>query len=394
MLIKYTLNFLGNERGLYMKYTYFKRLLPSILLIFALSLTTIYVDGAQNNTSTTDEELENVQNQIEDAEDKIDEYNEQKESLQGDLDDLNSNLQTLATDMNELESQIANKQQEIKTVTDELEEASQLAMQQYDDMKSRIQFMYEHGNTSLFVTLLECDSLAEFLKRAEYVSFITSYDRAKLNEFQQLQADITEKKETLEAEEASLLALKDEMKQKQSNVTQLISNTQSQIASADENLEDLQKKLEEWEAYEKELEEQKAQEDLEKWEEIQEEGEEDFSDLDYDASEEEAYLLAAIIQCEAEGEPYDGKIAVGNVVMNRVQSSHFPNTITGVIYQEKQFSPVASGRLAYRLEAGVNDECIKAANEVLAGKHITDALFFRTNNGSVEGTVIGNHVFY
>ncbi len=55
-------------------------------------------------------------------------------------------------------------------------------------------------------------------------------------------------------------------------------------------------------------------------------------------------------QCEAWGEPYDGKLAVGSVIMNRVRSSYFPNTVSGVIYQGGQFSPVASGRLAYRLE--------------------------------------------
>ena len=57
-------------------------------------------------------------------------------------------------------------------------------------------------------------------------------------------------------------------------------------------------------------------------------------------------LLAALIECEAGGEPYEGKLAVGSVVLNRVASSHFPNSVVGVIYQSGQFSPVASGRFA------------------------------------------------
>lgn len=373
---------------------YSKQIILSILLICTLSLSTIYVEGSQNTESTTGEKLENVQNQIEDAEDQIDQYKDQKEDLSNDLNELNTNLQSLANDMNALESEIAKKQDEIKTISAELDTATQLAITQQEAMKTRIQYMYEQGNTSLLVTLLESNSFSDFLKRAEYISYITSYDNEKLEEYQKTQASISEKKQALESEETSLLTLRDEMKQKQSSVNKLISNTQSQIASADKNLEDLEKKLKEWEELEKELEEQKAEEDLKKREEIDNAEEEDFSDIDYEPEEGEAYLLAAIIQCEAEGEPYKGKIAVGNVVMNRVKSSHFPNTITGVIYQNKQFSPVTSGRLAYRLEAGVNDECIKAANEVLAGKHITNALFFRMDNGTIDGTIIGNHVFY
>ncbi len=377
-----------------MNHTHMKKLIISILLLCTFALSTSYVDAAQNNGNSTDQELENVQDQIEDAEDKIDEYNDKKDALQDDLKDLNASLQSLANDMNALESKIADKQSEIKTISAELDTATKLAESQREAMMTRIQFMYEQGNTSLLVTLLESNSFSDFLKRAEYVSYITAYDKEKLDEYQQTQTSISTKKQSLEEEETSLLALKEEMKKKQTSVNQLIRNTQSQIASTDKNLENLEQKLKEWEAYERQLEEQKAKEDMEKWEEIQDDVDEDFSDIDYELQDGEAYLLAAIIQCEAESEPYNGKIAVGNVVMNRVKSSHFPNTITGVIYQKKQFSPVASGRLAYRLEAGVNDECIRAANEVLSGKHITDALFFRMDNGTINGTIIGNHVFY
>lgn len=373
----------------------------SMLLVCALSLTTLYVNGAQSDIDNANNQIDNLQDQIEDAEDQLNSYNEQNVELQGNLTNLNNDLQSLANDINVLESQIAEKQDEMATISGELEEATKLASEQYDNMKSRIQFMYEHGNTSLLEVLLESRSFSDFLNRTEYVSFITSYDRDKLTEYQQLMADISQKKQQLKDGQAALLAMQEDKKQSQSNISALISKTQqdidkndANISNANEDLENLSEQLAYWEELEKKLEEEKAKADQEKWEELQNKEEEDFSNIDYTPQEGEAYLLAAIIQCEAEGESYEGKIAVGNVVLNRVASTSFPNTITGVIYQKKQFSPVASGRLAYRLEAGVNDECIKAANEVLGGKHITDALFFRTNNGSVSGTVIGNHVFY
>ena len=105
-------------------------------------------------------------------------------------------------------------------------------------------------------------------------------------------------------------------------------------------------------------------------------------------------LLAALIQCEAGGESYEGKLAVGSVVMNRVSSSHFPNTVAGVIYQGGQFSPVASGRFASVLAKGADRSCTQAASEVLGGNITIGTLYFRVNDGSIPGTVIGNHVFY
>lgn len=377
-----------------MYFTRIKKVFLSVLLLCSLFLTSIYVDGSQNNKTSTDQKLEDVQNQIEDAENKLDEYNNQKESLQNNLKDLNTNLQSLANDINTLDGKITNKQKEIKTISKELDDATKLAEAQQKAMVSRIQFMYEQGNISLLEILLQSKSFSDLLNRAEYVSFITSYDKKKLEEYKQLQVSISEKKQTLQSEESSLLALKDDMKQKKSSVNKLISNTESQIASTNKNLADLENQLKEWEAYEKQLEEQKAKEDLERWQALQNSLKEDFTVIDYEVQEGEAYLLAAIIQCEAEIEPYVGKIAVGNVVMNRVKSSHFANTITGVIYQPGQFSPAASGRLAYRLQAGVNEECIRAATEVLNGKHVIDALFFRTDIGTIKGTIIGTHVFY
>ena len=112
------------------------------------------------------------------------------------------------------------------------------------------------------------------------------------------------------------------------------------------------------------------------------------------ASSDELTLLAAIIQCEAGGESYAGQLAVGAVVMNRVESSSFPNSISGVIYQKGQFSPVASGKLARVLSSGnISSSCYQAAREALSGADNTGgAKYFHAGAGN--GTVIGNQVFY
>lgn len=105
-------------------------------------------------------------------------------------------------------------------------------------------------------------------------------------------------------------------------------------------------------------------------------------------------LLSAIIFCEAGGESYSGQVAVGAVVMNRVRSGSFPNSISGVVYQSGQFSPVANGALARALSNGNYRHCTSAAQAALAGSDNTGgAKFFHRVNGAA-GLVIGNHVFY
>lgn len=106
-------------------------------------------------------------------------------------------------------------------------------------------------------------------------------------------------------------------------------------------------------------------------------------------------LLAALIQCEAGGEPYEGQVAVGSVVMNRVRSPAYPNSIHGVIYASGQFTPAMSGKVNRVYESGrIYDSCIRAAQEVLSGtSNVGDLTHFRRVNGR-EGLVIGNHVFY
>ena len=104
-------------------------------------------------------------------------------------------------------------------------------------------------------------------------------------------------------------------------------------------------------------------------------------------------LLAAIIECEAGGESHTGKVAVGAVIMNRVRNGQFPNSITDVVYQSGQFSPVASGKLSSVLVRGARSDCYQAAQDALNGSNpIGGALYF--NSGTGKGQQIGNQHFY
>ena len=112
------------------------------------------------------------------------------------------------------------------------------------------------------------------------------------------------------------------------------------------------------------------------------------------ANVDDLTLLAAIIHCEAGNQPYEGKLAVGAVVCNRVRSGSYPNNIHDVIYAKGQFGPAYSGSLAKALERGVSESCRQAAQEALNGAtNVGGACHFH-RAGSREGVVIGDHVFY
>ncbi len=92
-------------------------------------------------------------------------------------------------------------------------------------------------------------------------------------------------------------------------------------------------------------------------------------------TKEDIILLARVIQAEAEGEPMEGKVAIGAVIINRLRSPDFPNTLKEVVMQESQFESVKNGRLQ-SIDVP-NRECLRAAKNAAAGEEPTEgALFF------------------
>ena len=113
------------------------------------------------------------------------------------------------------------------------------------------------------------------------------------------------------------------------------------------------------------------------------------------ASTDDVTLLAAIIQCEAGNELYEGQVAVGAVVMNRVRAAGYPGSIYEVIYQRGQFPPAGNGSVAKIVSNGPKASCIQAAQEALNGTDNTSgATCFKRASSGHAGVVIGNHVFY
>lgn len=207
-----------------------KKLMGIILIASFLTVSTSYAKTTQDNIDDAKNQIQDIQDQKKDAENRVDDINGKKEGLETNLGSLNGQLTQIVSSMNELETQISDKEAEIEQAQSDLEAAEEQSRQQYEDMKCRIQFMYENGSKTAWQMLLEATSFTEFLNRTEYVTEMTNYDRKKLVEFQELQQQIRDQKTALEGEMTELVALQDDMKKKQNSVNSLIDTTKANIA--------------------------------------------------------------------------------------------------------------------------------------------------------------------
>jgi hypothetical protein len=410
-----------------------RRMFSALLILFLMIQMTVQadtgtkerVDLASKDTGSSVEELER---QREEQQSQLDSLKEYQINLSDELTELNNGLQEISNELADTQDEIAAKNVEIDAAESRIAELTTRSESQYEAMKKRVQYMYENGNQSYLELLLGASSFSDFLNRMEYAKSIYDYDRQELSDYQDTLAELKQQKEDLETAKEELLAAEQTKQEQKSKADSLvaaqqekISAAKSDVADAETEIADTDAEIARQKAYEEELEAQKAKEDAARQEEIKRQEEELINSQQPAASDNNANpdgtstgdnttgsddsgggtvnasdvaMLAALIQCEAGGESYEGKLAVGSVVMNRVDSSYFPDTVVGVIYQSGQFSPVASGRFAVVLSSGADASCVQAATEVLAGTRTLNCLYFRRNNGLINGTVIGNHVFY
>lgn len=378
-------------------------MLVMVLLIALLPAEEGHVSATSSTIekiNQTTREKNELENQLEGINENLDNLEDTKNTLQGNLSSLNSQLTEVADNLADLERQIVDKEQEIDDTRKALEEAKATEEWQYESMVIRVRDMYERNDTSYLNAILTAGSLQDLLNAADFFEKISAYDKRKLEEFTQNRELIEEQEAYLEQEKVELDALKVAAEAEKSKVSGLISQTSNSIAANASEIAEAERRAEEAEAEIK-----KKEEDLEYLNQVL--AEElamsqaaanatwrDISDITFE--EGDRYLLANLIYCEAGGEPYAGKLAVGSVVINRVRSEKYPNTVVGVIYQNKQFSPVASGRLALALEQNkATSDCYKAADEAMSGvTNVGNCVYFRTPVEGLTGINIGGHVFY
>lgn len=378
------------------------------ILIF-LAVIIIFAGNApmQVQAETTLEKLQKAKEEKEKTQAAKGNTQQQMESLQitqnsllGKLGNLNDDLEVVSSNLADIERQIGVKEQEIEQTRAALAEAIATEENQYKSMKLRIQFMYERGSQTYLDMLLAASGFSELLNQGDYIEELTRYDRKMLNQFQETREYVEEVEAQLNVELDDLNVLRVQATEEQKKVSALVQQTADSVADYADQIEDaeatidaLDTMLTEQEqdiaALQKQYEEELALSRL-----AAQSAWRDISEVTF--AEGDRYLLANLIYCEAGGEPYVGQVAVGAVVINRVLSSRYPNTVVGVIYQNKQFSPVGNGRLAFALANNkATASCYKAADEAMSGiTNVGQCLYFRTPIEGLTGLRIGGHIFY
>lgn len=371
------------------------------LLFGSVSLSVFASKETEEKIKKAKEEREETQQEINQNEANLQSLTSTRSGLQYELNNLNAELAQIGENLEKLEGDIADKTKEIEVTTGELNDAIKREEDQYASMKKRVQFMYEKSRTFYLDMFFGIHDFSDYLNRQDYAEQISAYDRGMLDEYIATKKEIDRKKEKLEEEEEELQGLKEEAKAEQNRVSGLVSQTSGSIAHysgqiadaeavADSLEAEMRAKNQEIRALEAKLAEERRLEELSRrsvWRSI--------GDLSY--ADGDRYLLANLIYCEAGNQPYDGQVAVGAVVMNRVLSGAFPDTIVGVIYQSGQFEPAMTGRLAIALSRDdATEACYQAADAAMAGQTtVADCIFFRTPIPQITPRyTIGGHIFY
>ena len=361
-----------------------------LLMIICFSLYTTSANASQSEVDRLKEESENasqavddISNQKQAAEESKDALESQADSLEDEIDSLNSQITSVSDQISDTRESIELAEADIETLNAQLTETQETLDAQKEAMKLRIQYMYENKSTNILVNMLESGSISEFLQRLDYMSAIAEYDQNAIAEYEETQAQLLETQTALADKQDELNGYQSSLQSQMSTLGTLVSDTSTalnttntQIADTEAAIAILEEQLAEAEAYEEQIQAQYEAAQVALAQSLA--GESGGYTGGYSTTDEETLLLAALIQAEAANQGDAGRLAVGSVVMNRVASSSFPNTVSGVIYASGQFAPVTSGRVDLILAEGPNSACQYAAAQAIAGNTNTDALFFCT----------------
>ena len=217
-----------------MKKTHFKRSAAFIMagiMFFALSAPVFAetVDDVKKQQEETKEQLEEVNEQMESL-------SSEKAAVTNEINELDTQLVDILTSISVCEDEIAAKEDEIFVVKGQLKEAEEAELAQYENMKTRIRFMYEKGDSAYMQLLLEGNSLTDMINKASYAEKLYEYDREMLVAFANTKEEVAALKTSLEIEEADLLTAQQELKLEQNELESLIAQKRATVANFDDQL--------------------------------------------------------------------------------------------------------------------------------------------------------------
>ncbi len=194
----------------------------------------------QTSLKEAQQEKKELENELKRAKETIEALRNEKGDIQGKVKELNAQLVRISARITQLENELTKKSEDIVAAQKELEAAMEREAQQYEDMKVRIQFMYENSQTSYLDVLLATEGIAEFMNTSEYISEIESYDRQKLEEYEQTVREIEQMQAQLEQDYAELEEMKAAVEDNKKNVAALMHQKEAELAALSEDILDAQ----------------------------------------------------------------------------------------------------------------------------------------------------------
>lgn len=228
------------------KMKYIRRIL-SVMLVSVLTGTMVFSVYGESLSEAKDKKAK-LEQSLTQAEALIDELSSSQDAAEDKITELNKQLSDISNQITTLQNQLADKNQQILVSQDAVNAARETVNAQYAEMKKRIQFMYENGQTTVLEMMLTSGSLADFVNMAEYFSRVTAYDRDKLTEYESSVADLSNAEETLQKEYEELQAMKEEVEQDQEAVASMLSRKESELASISGNLDEAEQLAQSYEA--------------------------------------------------------------------------------------------------------------------------------------------------
>lgn len=211
-----------------------------LTLIFCMQPVCNVQATEESNLSEAQQEKKTLENDLQKAKELIDSLKGSKEDIQSEVEKLDKQLNEISGKVKELESRLSKKRQEIADTESALNKAKEQEKKQYRNMKKRIQFMYENGQTSYVEMLLSADSFTDFLNVVEYITQISQYDRKMLKEYQNMQVTIADTQKTLETDYASLQSLQAKVQEEKQAVAALESAKKGELNDVADDLTDAQ----------------------------------------------------------------------------------------------------------------------------------------------------------
>lgn len=228
------------------KMKYIRRIL-SVMLVSVLTGTMVFSVYGESLSEAKDKKAK-LEQSLTQAEALIDELSSSQDAAEDKITELNKQLSDISNQITTLQNQLADKNQQILVSQDAVNAARETVNAQYAEMKKRIQFMYENGQTTVLEMMLTSGSLADFVNMAEYFSRVTAYDRDKLTEYESSVAELSDAEETLQKEYEELQAMKEEVEQDQQAVASMLSRKESELASISGNLDEAEQLAQSYEA--------------------------------------------------------------------------------------------------------------------------------------------------